>query len=72
MQDPQQPPTSPLDYEHAQPPKPRAFLPLVILGLLFGRTARLIYLGLCLTGAIFAARFLLHYRQILEDAMKQK
>jgi hypothetical protein len=66
------PPTEPLDYAQRAPEPSRAPLPLVILGLLFGRTARLIYLGLCLIGALFAARFLLHYRQILEDAMKQK
>ena len=36
------------------------------------RWFRLIYYLVCLGGLIYVVRFLLHYRQLLEDAMKQK
>ena len=36
------------------------------------RIVRIVYLVVCSAGMIFVLRFLLHYRQMLEDAMKQK
>ena len=62
----------PLDYASPAPPKPRANFFLILLGLLRSKTTRVIYLIICAIGMFFVLRFLLHYRQLLEDAMHPK
>lgn len=66
------PAPAPLEYAHPAPRKPRLNILLVIFGLLTSKTTRLVYLILCSIGFFFVFRFLLHYRQILEDAMNAK
>jgi hypothetical protein len=69
----QPPPIPPIDYASPQPAPPkRSNIFLVIIGILLSRTTRVIYLILCSIGLLFVVRFLLHYRQMLEDAMKMK
>ena len=72
MANPNPPPIPPLDYQSpvTKPKRPSLFL--IIFGLITSKTTRRIYLILCSIGLIFVIRFLLHYRQMLEDAMKQK
>ena len=65
------PPPNPLDYVRATPPPvtgPARFLPT-------RRTRRIIritYLIICAVLMFFAVRYLMHYRQILDDAMNPK
>ena len=69
----QPPPIPPLNYATPEPSAPkRSNIFLVIVGLLMSRTTRVIYLIVCSICMIFVIRFLLHYRQMLEDAMKMK
>jgi hypothetical protein len=44
----------------------------LIPAILFSRKTRIIYLIICGILMIIGVRFMLHYRQILEDAMNQK
>ena len=73
MADDQPPPIEPLDY--ASPAKARSPSPGWMRFIPSRRTRRiirLIYLTLCFIGFVYVFRFALHYRQTLEDAMKQK
>ncbi len=69
----QPPPIPPLDYATPKPAAPkRPSLFVLIPALFMHRTTRLIYWLICSFLLIFVIRFLLHYRQMLEDAMKQQ
>jgi hypothetical protein len=61
-------PIEPLDYAHrpAPPDPPKG----VRRGRRWLRIARLIYLLLCAVGLFFAVRFLLHYKQMIDDAIQ--
>ncbi len=74
IMEPDQPsPIEPLDYASpAKTPSPMPRWMRFVPSKRTRRIIRLIYLSLCFIGFVFVFRFALHYRQTLEDAMKQK
>ena len=63
-------PIEPLNYARRAPATSR--LQRMIPGRATRRVIRVVYLVACFIGLFFVVRFLLHYRQMIEDAMKQK
>jgi hypothetical protein len=63
-------PIEPLEYARSTPGLVR--VARMMPGKRGRRIARLIYLSICSVGLFFAIRFLLHYRQMIEDAINFK
>ena len=58
----------PLEYARSEPALVR--VARMMPGKRGRRIVRLIYLLVCFVGLFFAIRFLLHYRQMIDDAIK--
>jgi hypothetical protein len=70
MEDQKPSPIEPLEYARSTPALVR--VARMMPGKRGRRIVRLIYLLICSVGLFFAIRFLLHYRQMIEDAMNAK